>query len=148
MQSLGVFCIFFSPKHYKENNCCSSLRPNFLPRAPPGLCARSAAGTAGTLDGAGRSGAGGRCSRRGCTASRARVQAGGKDARRLLAGPRGAPTPSPRPRSSLPDGGRFLLSRLTARLNISAGAGVRKEEQPGRAAAEPEEGEEEEEAVE
>lgn len=54
------------------------------------------------------------------------------------------PGPQPAsPRGRLPDGGRFLLSRLTARLNIAAGARGRKEAQAGGAAAEPEEGEEE-----
>ena len=63
---------------------------------------------------------------------------------RFIAAPAGAPIPSTRGPGSLPDGGRFLLSRLTARLNIAAGTPGRKEDPLGSAAAEPEEGEEEE----
>lgn len=40
---------------------------------------------------------------------------------------RGSPIPSPEPGNRLPDGGRFLLSRLTARLNIAASTPGRKE---------------------
>lgn len=62
---------------------------------------------------------------------------------RLILAPGGSPIPSPRsPGNRLPDGGRFLLSRLTARLNIAASTPGRKGEQPGCTAAEPEEGEE------
>lgn len=57
--------------------------------------------------------------------------------------PETRPFPSPSARDRLPDGGRFLLSRLTARVNIAAGA--QRTEQPGSSAAEPEEGKEEEE---
>lgn len=126
----------------KKKITCFSFRPNFLPRRLLGSALaprlepqerRTALGevarAAGALVGA-------------VPPSRARVRAGGKDAPH---GPSGRPDTQPAgPGSSLPDGGRFLLSRLTARLNISAGAPGRKEEQPGRAAAEPKEGEEEE----
>ena len=115
-----------------------------------GLSAPAAAGTAGTLDTAERSGAS-------CPGHRGAAPDPGQEGRmpgagggqhrpgRLIGAPGGAPIPSPRsPGSRLPDGGRFLLSRLTARLNIAASTPGRKEEQPGCAAAEPEEGEEEE----
>lgn len=100
------------------------LQAQLPPRAAPQLCAPAAAGT----ERAGRSAA----------AVRAARQAAPRD-------PATRSFPRPSAGSRLPDGGRFLLSRLTARVNIAAG--VQRTEQPGRAAAEPKEGKEEEESA-
>lgn len=93
------------------------------------------------LDGAGRSGAVSQGCRRGDIAE-PRPSTGGRVGCADRSSRRPGPQPAS-PRDRLPDGGRFLLSRLTARLNIAAGARGRKEEQAGGAAAELEEGEEE-----
>lgn len=105
-------------------------------KIPPPRSLRShaptAVGTTGTLDRAGRSGADGRGCRPGGIAQPRPSPGGREGCRTVPRGPSGRLDPQPAgPGSSLPDGGRFLLRRLTARLNISAGARVWKVVQLG-----------------